>query len=223
MKRKGVIAAGNRYTAEAGLEILREGGNAFDAVIAATLTSCVAEPTFTSAGGGGFLMAHTKNGDNILFDYFAQTPGSRENLSEIDFYPIKFNFGDAIQYFHIGLGSAAVPGMLAGLFHVHKKLGKMPFRELAAPAIEGAGKGFVITSQLADFLELVREVITSTPDAREIFMRNGQLLKEGDTLKVANYAGFLEFIAHEGIDEFYCGEIAERIAKDSRERGGLLR
>jgi gamma-glutamyltranspeptidase / glutathione hydrolase len=119
-KTRGVIAAGHEKTAEAGIEMLHNGGNAFDAAVAAILASFVAEPALTSAAGGGFLLAHTQDNQNILFDFFAQTPRQKRNLDEINFYPVEVNFGDAVQEFHIGLGSMAVPGNLAGVFHVHK-------------------------------------------------------------------------------------------------------
>jgi gamma-glutamyltranspeptidase/glutathione hydrolase len=88
-KTRGVIAAGHPKTAEAGIEILRNGGNAFDAAVAAVLASFVAESALTSAAGGGFLLAHTQAGENILFDFFTQTPRQKRNSSEINFYPVQ--------------------------------------------------------------------------------------------------------------------------------------
>ncbi len=104
----GAIAAGHIKTAEAGLEILKLGGNAFDAIIAAGLASGVVEPCLTSLAGGGFLLAHTYDNKNILFDFFAHTPRHKNTNKEIDFYPILVDFGDATQEFHIGLASMAV-------------------------------------------------------------------------------------------------------------------
>ncbi len=114
-KTRGVIAAGHQKTAEAGQEILALGGNAFDAAIAAVLASFVVESTLTSAAGGGFLLAHTQDNRNILFDFFSQTPRYKKPQQELDFYPIEVNFGGEVQTFHIGLGSIAVPGNIAGI------------------------------------------------------------------------------------------------------------
>src|SRR4028118_376193 len=112
MKQKthGVIAAGHQKTAEAGAEMLSLGGNAFDAAIAAILMSFVAEPMLTSPAGGGFLLAHTHKQQNILFDFFTQTPRYNKPSAELDFFPVEVNFGDAWQTFHIGKASMAVPG-----------------------------------------------------------------------------------------------------------------
>ena len=124
----GTIAAGHQRTAQAGIEIFRNGGNAFDAAAAAVLATFVTEATLTSAAGGGFLLAHTKENENILFDFFSQTPRQKRTKGEINFYPVELNFGDAVQEFHIGLGSMAVPGNMGGIFHVHQKLGRYPLK-----------------------------------------------------------------------------------------------
>ena len=116
----GTIAAGDLRTAQAGIEIFRNGGNAFDAAAAAVLASFVTEPTLSSAAGGGFLLAHTQDNENILFDFFSQTPRQKRSKGEINFYPVALNFGDAVQEFHIGLGSMAVPGNIGGIFHVQQ-------------------------------------------------------------------------------------------------------
>src|SRR4028119_833471 len=140
-KTHGVIAAGHQKTAEAGIEMLHLGGNAFDAAAAAILASFVTEPMLTSAAGGGFLLAHTQNQQNILFDFFTQTPRQKKNHEHLDFSPVELNFGGALQTFHIGLGSMAVPGNLQGVFHVHRKLGRLPFPVVASPAIHYAKNG----------------------------------------------------------------------------------
>ena len=135
-KKGGVISAGDRRTAQAGVDILRSGGNAFDAAIGATIMSFVSESTLTSSGGGGFLLAHTQDGDNLLYDFFTQTPRERNISEDLDFYPGFLNFKDSQQEFKLGLASAAVPGNIAGLFHTHKRLGRMPIKEIVEPAIE---------------------------------------------------------------------------------------
>jgi len=137
-KTCGSIAAGNKKTASAGIEIFRLGGNAFDAAAAAVLASFVTESALTSAAGGGFLLAHTRDNQNILFDFFSQTPRQKRDKGDINFYPVEVNFGDAVQEFQIGLGSMAVPGNIAGIFHVQKRLGRLPFKVVAEPAIHYA-------------------------------------------------------------------------------------
>ena len=119
-KNRGVIAAGHPKTASAGQIMLELGGNAFDAAVAAAFASCVVESTLTSLGGSGFFLAHTQNHQDFLFDFFSQTPLQKKDRDLIDFYPVDVNFGGEVQEFHIGLGSVAVPGMIAGLFAVQK-------------------------------------------------------------------------------------------------------
>ena len=112
-KPKGVVAAGHKVTGEAAAEVLREGGNAFDAVIAAMATATIPEFVFSSLGGGGFVMARPANsGKAICYDFFAQTPGVKHGEDEIEFYAIDADFGPATQQFHIGAGAAAVPGLI---------------------------------------------------------------------------------------------------------------
>jgi gamma-glutamyltranspeptidase/glutathione hydrolase len=114
-KTKGVISGGDLLTVEAGAEILKAGGNAFDACIAATFMSFAASSSITSAGGGGFLLAYPEAGRPLMYDFFVQTPRTKRRESEIDFRSVLVDFGDKTQEFHVGLGSVAVPGNIAGL------------------------------------------------------------------------------------------------------------
>ncbi len=217
----GVIAAGHQKTAEAGTEMFRSGGNAFDAAAAAMLASFVVEPTLTSAAGGGFLLAHTAD-KNVLFDFFTQTPAQKRSRDEIDFYPIAADFGDAIQEFHIGLGSMAVPGNLAGVFHVHKKLGRLPFKVVAEPAIAYANKGIELSDFQSFCLNLLKPVLTSSPAGREIFAPGGALIQPGECLTMKDFGATLAHLAEAGPREFYEGEIAQQLVRDCRDYGGYL-
>ncbi len=216
----GVISAGHIKTAEAGAEILKMGGNAFDAIIAAGLASCVAEVMLTSLGGGGFLLAHTQDNKNILFDFFAHTPKNK-NQSKIDFYPIEVNFGDATQEFHIGLASIAVPGNVAGFFYVHKKLGKLPLKVVAEPAIHYARYGIELNEFQHYCLTLLGPIMTNDPEMGKIFAPEGKLLQTGVIYKMKNFANTLEALVNEGEKLFY-ENFAKKIAEDCREKGGHL-
>lgn len=221
-KIHGVVAAGHEKTAEAGVEMFRLGGNAFDAAVAAILASFVAEPMLTSAAGGGFLLAHTQDKRNILFDFFTQTPLQKKSIGDINFYPVDVNFGGAIQTFHIGLGSMAVPGNLLGVFHVHQKLGRLPFEVVAAPAIHYAKNGIEFSEFQAYCLTLLQPIMVASPEARQVYAPKGDLLQVGDTIFMQDFAATLTEVVQNGVREFYSGEIAQKLVKDCQDRGGYL-
>src|SRR4028119_1658770 len=222
-KTSGVVAAGHQKTAEAGIEMLRNGGNAFDAAVAAILASFVAESALTSAAGGGFLLAHTQAGQNILFDFFSQTPQQKRNSSEIDFYPVEVDFGGTVQEFHIGLGSMAVPGNIAGVFHVHQKLGRLPFKVVAEPAIHYAKNGLQLTTfQHYCLTSVLKPILSNYKDKQHFYRPTGQLIEPEGVLFRQEFAETLAYLAHKGAKEFYEGEIAHRLVKDCQELGGYL-
>jgi gamma-glutamyltranspeptidase/glutathione hydrolase len=218
----GVVAAGHPLTAEAGLTILQQGGNAFDAAIAASLMACVTESTLTSLAGGGFLLAYTAQGQSKLYDFFSQTPRQQRPASEVDFYPIEADFGDATQEFHIGLGSMAVPGVLAGLFHVHQQLGRLPLSMIMEPAIQVAKTGFVLDEFRAYCIDILKPILLATARSRQIYAPEGTLLKQGDRLYLPDLAQTLDYLAQTGMDGFYRGDIAQQLVRDCQDQGGYL-
>lgn len=219
----GVIAAGHEKTAEAGIEILRQGGNAFDAAVAAILASFVTEPGLTSAAGGGFLLAHTQDNQNILFDFFTQTPRQKKHHSEINFYPVAVNFGIAMQEFHIGLGSMAVPGNIAGVFHVHQKLGRLPFRVVAEPAIHYAKNGIQLNGfQYYCLAEILKPILMADREGQYVYLPTGEPLEPEGLLIMQDFADTLIYLAENGQREFYEGEIAHQLVKDCQDLGGYI-
>jgi len=218
---KGVIAAGDRLTAEAGASILRQGGNAFDAVCAAMLAAPLAEPMLTSLGGGGFLLAHSPGEEALLYDFFVDVPPPRSETPH--FFPIEVDFGTTVQEFHIGAGSIAVPGMVAGIATIHRERGSLPLERIVAPALNYAREGIRLTPLQASFAGLLEPILRSTPAAEALYCPGGELVDAETLLRNPDYAEFLERFAREGADAFYRGEIAERIDRVSREHGGLLR
>ncbi len=226
----GVVAAGHEQTANAGRQILQLGGNAFDGAVAAMLAACVVEPTLTSLGGGGFLLAHQANEQvkqrNLLFDFFTQTPRCRDLSSPLDFYPIEANFGDMVQEFHVGLGSMAVPGMLAGILAVHGQLGRLPLKVVAEPAVACAREGVTVSGFQSYCYELLSPILMATPAARAIYAPTGQRLQTGQTLRMSEFADTLEYLAaldDEGARRtFYEGEIAQKVVQACSEGGGYL-
>ena len=223
-RRAGAVAAGHPATAEAAAEILAEGGNAFDAVVAGLLAACAAEPVLTSLGGGGFLLAQPASGPARLFDFFAQTPRRRQARGALDFHPIEADFGTARQEFHIGLGSAAVPGVVRGLFEIRRSQCRLPMRRLVEPACTLAREGVRINAMQAHAFGIVAPIYRATPEARAVFCdADGEVPGEGALLRQPLLAEVLEFLASEGDRAFYEGDIAELIARLCAEHGLLDR
>ncbi|QGZ91309.1 gamma-glutamyltransferase [Microcystis aeruginosa] len=220
-KSKGAIAAGHPKTAEAGQLILEMGGNAFDAIVGSILAAFVVEFTLASAGGGGFLLAHTKEKVNTLFDFFCQTPKSKKPLTNIDFYPVAINFGGASQDFHIGRGAIATTGALRGLETVQKKLGKLPFAVVAEPAIEYARQGYILSQYNGFCLSLLSSILLKDREGLKVYAPQGKLLQAGDRCVMGDFANTLEELSKKGVKDFYEGEIAHQIAKDMQEGGYL--
>lgn len=224
MKAIGVVAAGHPKTAQAAKIILQEGGNAFDAALAAQFTACVVEPVFTSLGGGGFLLAHT-DGQQLLYDFFTQTPACGTHHAGINFYAINADFGTTEQEFHIGMGSIATPGTTKGLFKIHQDLCTLPLQQIMEPAIGYARRGVRLNQLQAYSFRVLEKILTSTPEAFELYRstnNNKRLLHEGEVFKQPYLADTLDALARDGAQLFYRGEIAQRIIADCRERGGSL-
>jgi gamma-glutamyltranspeptidase/glutathione hydrolase len=222
----GVIAAGHLDTAQAADLVLREGGNAFDAVIAAMLAACVAEPVLASLGGGGFLTAKPFDRKPVVYDFFAHTPAQKQPAKAIDFSPIEADFGTASQIFHIGMGSIATPGFIRGLFAIHQDLCVLPLRILAEPAIRLAKEGVRINSFQHLIAHIVAPILTSTPAAFSLNRsptENGKLIKEGELHRQPQLADFLESMYIEGEDLFYRGEVGKMLIDDCIHQGGHLR
>ncbi len=203
--------------------MLRMGGNAFDAAIAAAFTACVTESVLTSLAGGGFLLAHTAGGSNHLFDFFCQTPQAKSIKGELDFYPIEANFGDAVQEFHVGLGSMAVPGVLAGLLEVHQRFGRLPLEAITAPARHWAIHGTRIGPFRAYCFQILAPILMATPTAKAIYAPEGTLLGQGDQFYLPEFADVLDHLVATGNDLLCRGELAQRLIQDCQHQGGYLR
>jgi gamma-glutamyltranspeptidase / glutathione hydrolase len=219
---QGAIAAGHPKTVEAGLEMLRLGGNAIDAVLAALLTACVVEPLLTSPAGGGFCLVQSAGQPAQLFDFFTQTPLLRPE-GNLDFYPVSVDFGGASQEFHIGLGAVAVPGLLAGIEALQQHYSRLPLSVLIEPAVAAARQGIEIIPFMAYCLRLLAPIVEATPSARQIYAPAGLLLQQADLFRNPDLADFLEAFAQEGAACFYQGEPARAIAQLCHDQGGLLR
>ena len=222
-KTKGVVAAGHELTARAASEILEDGGNAFDAALAAIFMTFVAEAVFSSPGGGGFLMGRRENSDSVqLFDFFTETPLKRRPMNEIEFFPVYADFGPAKQEFHIGVGSSATPGAVPGIFLWHEALCTLPMRRLVEPAVRAARTGFALTEFQAYLFTVIAPILTASSDVAKIFAPGGKLMKAGETFRNEGLAETLEWLAEDGARLFVDGDVGEAIVEQSLSLDGHL-
>jgi gamma-glutamyltranspeptidase/glutathione hydrolase len=219
---RGVVAAGHQVTAEAGAAVLREGGNAVDAAVAAVLTSCVTESPLTGLGAGGYMLIHGA-GEPVLLDFFVAVPGADGTRNRDELVPITIKFTEeSSQVFHIGAPSVGVPGTPAGLEEAATRFGTVPLADLAAPAAALARDGVVLTKGQAYFIEILAPILTHYPECAAVYAPGGELLSEGDTWRFGELADAIERLGSEGAAPFYEGEIAAALSEWVLERGGTL-
>lgn len=191
------MAAGGVATAEAGARALAAGGNAVDAVLAATFAATVAEQTIASLGGGGFLVVREPGGAVHVRDFFVDTPGRGLPVEELDlhFVPMDVQFPGTVQTFHVGLGSVAVPGLLAGMLAAHEEFSRLPLSALVEPARRYATEGVAMDRSQQVIAELIRDLMALTPESRSLIQRDGRWLGEGDLVRNPGLARFLGLVA----------------------------
>src|SRR3954447_10411409 len=223
MASKGVIAAGHRLTAEAGARVLREGGNAVDAAVAAGLMSWVCEPTLTGPGAGGFMLVHTPAGENVLLDFFVAAPGkgSGQEAGELTAFDVAFT-DEAIQTFHAGPASCGVYGTPKGVAEAVERYGTLPLADLAAWPAQVAREGHALNAIQGYLLRILSPILLSTPEGGDLFSPGGTRLQEGDTLRVPAVADLLERLAREGPQFAYTGDVGTAISDWVLDRGGLI-
>jgi len=220
---KGAVAAGHKVTAHAAARILRSGGNAFDATLAALFASCVCEPVLSSPGGGGFLMAlKADESTPALFDFFVQTPHEKRAREDIEFKPIEVDFGTTRQRFLIGMGASATPGFVAGCYDVHAALATLPMAEILQPAIAAAKNGVVMNGFQARLFKIVEPILLNTSKARKLFAPDAGLLGPGDLYKNPHLAETFKTLGREGCDFFYTSGVCDTIIELAATCGGHL-
>jgi gamma-glutamyltranspeptidase / glutathione hydrolase len=205
----GTVAAGSNATAQAAAQVLGAGGNAFDAVIAAGFMAAVAEPCLTSLAGGGFLLAHTSAGDQVLYDFFVSVPGFGlpERATRPPVHDVTVQFGHASQVFHVGPGSVAVPGVLGGYIDMHQLLGRLPLAEVVAPAVRLAQEGFTVGRAFADLVDLLDPTLSLTEEGRSLFRRDDRPLRAGDWFTNLALGEFLRHVGDRSRRGFTAAEL----------------
>jgi gamma-glutamyltranspeptidase/glutathione hydrolase len=219
---RGVVAAGHPLTAEAGAFILREGGNAVDAAVAAALASFAVESPLTGFGAGGHMMVHGA-GETTLIDFFVAAPGldGIERGAELVPVPVRFD-AETVQTFYVGPASCGVPGTAAGLAHALERFGSMPLSALVGPGVRLAREGAPVNRQQAYILEILAPIHEHMAGTRELYAPGGRRLGEGDVFAFPELAETLERYAEAGAETFYRGEIARTIVDFVISHGGYI-
>ena len=216
------IAAGHPATAEAGLELLREGGTAADAAVAASLSSCVAETVMTGlAGGGHAIWFDGESGRTAGLDFFVAVPGLGAPEREIGLDELAVPFGEELVHYFVGIGSCAVPGVPAGLDALWRRHGRLPWARVVEPALRLARAGVPMPGAHAACLAMLAPVMTLREGAA-IYAPAGRVLEEGDRLEQPGLVRALEAVAAEGARTFYAGTLADALLALMEERGGRV-
>lgn len=207
-----LVAAGHPAVVAAAEEVLAAGGTAVDAVVAGGLTAAVAEPCLTSLAGGGFCLVRTAEGEEVLVDFFVDTPG----LGAVDppaphFDEVEVVFEAARQTFHCGPGSIAVPGCLPGYLHLHERFGRLGLDAVTAPASRLAAAGVALGPKQAGIVALLEPILLRTPAGRALFAPGGRLLGAGDRFANPDLAALLVALGRGGEVSFAHGPVAEAL------------
>lgn len=217
--KRGMVVSAHRMASDAGLSMLRKGGNAVDAAVATAFAISVVEPFSAGIGGGGFALVRLeKTGEIKALDFRERAPLKATRDMYLDAAG-KVRPNASVN----GYLSVAVPGTVAGLYELHRQYGKLPWKETIAPAIRFANEGSMTnpTSRFAQVAGNRKDAILNNPAARQIFAPNGTLFAPGDKLVQKDLAKTLQAIALNP-QSFYTGEIARAIASDMAKNGGLI-
>ena len=210
----GMVVSVHHLASDAGLEMLRIGGNAIDASVATGFALAVVHPIAGNLGGGGFLLLRMHDGKTTFIDFREKAPLA---ATETMYQDAKGNLiPDAST---LGYRSIAIPGSVAGLVYAEKKYGKLGLKRVIAPAIKLAADGFRLTAEEAH--ELADPDLTRFAESRLLFQRDGKLYRAGEVFRQPELAHTLQRIAADP-DDFYHGKLAQELVDDLKKGGSLI-
>jgi gamma-glutamyltranspeptidase/glutathione hydrolase len=210
----GMVVSAHHLASDAGLEMLRSGGNAVDAAVATAFALAVVHPISGNLGGGGFLLLRTHKGKTTFIDFREKAPLA---ATETMYQDAKGNvIPDASL---VGYRSIATPGSVAGLVYAERKYGKLDLKRVIAPAIRLAREGFQLSGEEAE--EMKDKTLTRFADSKRIFQRGGNFYREGETFRQPELARTLEQIANDP-EGFYYGAMARELVDELNKGGALL-
>jgi gamma-glutamyltranspeptidase/glutathione hydrolase len=214
----GMVGSSEVHGSDAGIEILKAGGNAVDAAVATGFALAVTHPEAGNLGGGGFMVIRLASGKETTIDYREKAPARATRDMFLD------EHGNAVdQRSRTGPLACGVPGSVAGLALAERQYGRLSLAKVMAPAIALARDGFIVSKSLADSLRKAQPRLSKFPATLQAFYKpDGSPLREGDRLVQPDLARTLVQIASEGPDAFYRGPIADLVTREMESSGGLI-
>lgn len=212
----GLVVCQERRAAEAGAQILKEGGNAVDAAVASAFVLAVTHPMAGNLGGGGFLLFRRQDGRADFIDFREKAPSG----SHPAMFLKKGGYDEALH--HFSYLSVGVPGTVRGLHTAWKRRGRLRWERLLAPAVALARDGFPISDALANSLQEFLPEFRKNPAALAQFSKDGAPYAAGEILRQPDLGRTLERIATRGPKDFYFGETARLILAEMKAHGGLI-
>lgn len=211
----GMVASVHELASQAGVDIMKAGGNAIDAAVATGFALAVVHPAAGNLGGGGFMLVRMNSGDTHFLDFREKAPGKATSTMYQDAQ------GNVVPMLsRVGYKAVGVPGSVKGMVHAQQKFGKLSLQQVVAPAIKLARDGFELDWAEARALTNDRNM-GNFPDSKRIFQNDGKGWHQGDVLKQPELARTLERIVANP-DEFYTGKMAREIAEFMQQGGGLI-
>jgi len=219
--RHGMVASTNEVASRVGVEIMKRGGNAVDAAIAVAFALAVTHPAAGNLGGGGFMMIRLRDGRTTAIDYREMAPSSAHRDVYLD---KNGNLIDGEGGSLVGYRAAGVPGTVRGMELALKKYGsgKLTWAQLVEPARQLAGRGFVVTNELARSLYSNREYLEKYAETKRIYLKGGRFYQEGELFRQPELAATFARLQRLGPNEFYEGETARLIVADMKRNNGLM-
>jgi gamma-glutamyltranspeptidase/glutathione hydrolase len=216
--RNGMVVSSEPLASEAGLEMLRAGGNAVDAAVATGFALAVTHPAAGNIGGGGFMLIRRASGESVVVDYREQAPAAASRDMYLDAK------GEAnLEASTVGPLAVGVPGTVAGLALAEQKNGKLGLARVLEPAIRLAEQGFPVSYSFSETLREASELLSKFPESRRIFLRDGRPYEPGEIFKQPDLARTLREIARRGPKGFYTGRVARAIVATMEKHHGLMK
>ncbi len=212
--QKAMVVSAREEASKIGVEIMKKGGNAFDAMVATEMALAVSYPFAGSLGGGGFMVYRKANGETGALDYREKAPlaATKNMYLDEDQNPIP-------QKSQLGSMAIGVPGTVAGIFAVHEKFGSLPIKDILQPVVKLAQQGFVVTKKQKRRFDNYKDLFFEVNKDTIVFAKN---YKAGDTIKNLKLASTIQRIIDNGRSEFYQGETGKKIVDHIQSNGGII-